>query len=257
MSILALEFPPVSHLFEWPDMLFDDTAFAVNKVVLINLVAMALTLLIFFLAGRKRDSLVPAGIQHVAESGVQFVEEGIVMQTMGEEGKNWVPFLTTMFFFVFFNNIFEVIPFVQFPSTSRMALPATLAIIVWVLFNYVGMKHQGVFGYLKSSLFPPGVPKAMYVLVTPIEFVSTFLVRPFSLAVRLFANLMAGHLFLVTFAVLSASLWDSSPLIAILPFSFVMLILLTGFEILVAVLQAFIFTILTAVYIGGAMHPEH
>lgn len=257
MSILALEFPPVSHLFEWPDILFNDTAFAVNKVVLVNLAAVVLTLAIFFLAGRKRDSLVPAGMQHVAESGVNFVEEGIVMQTMGEEGKKWVPFLTTMFFFVFFNNIFEVIPGIQFPATSRMALPAFLALMVWVIFNAVGIKYQGLGGYLKSSLFPPGVPKAMYLLVTPIELVSTFVVRPFSLAVRLFANMMAGHLFLVTFAVLSAALWDSSALAAILPFSFLMLVLLTGFEILVSVLQAFIFTILTAVYIGGAMHPEH
>jgi len=95
----------------------------------------------------------------------------------------------------------------------------------------------------------------LYIIVTPIELVSTFVVRPFSLAIRLWANMVAGHLLLVTFAVLSAALWDSLAPAAALPF--VMLILMTGFEILVSFLQAFIFTILTAVYIGGSMHPEH
>jgi len=104
-------------------------------------------------------------------------------------------------------------------------------------------------------LFPPGVPKFLYIIVTPIEFVSTFIIRPFSLAVRLWANMVAGHLLLVTFAVLSSALWDSTYIGAILPFG--MLVAMTGFEILVSVLQAFIFTILTAVYIGGAIHPEH
>jgi F-type H+-transporting ATPase subunit a len=105
--------------------------------------------------------------------------------------------------------------------------------------------------------FPPGVPKALYILVTPIEFVSTVLVRPLSLSVRLFANMLAGHLLLVSFAVICASLWALKPTIVILPFSFALLVGLTGFEILVAFLQAFIFTILAAVYIGSSMHPEH
>ena len=131
----------------------------------------------------------------------------------------------------------------------------SLALLVWVIFNVVGVRSQGLFGYLKNTLFPPGVPKALYVLVTPIELVSTFVVRPFSLAIRLWANMVAGHLLLVTFAVLSAALWGATYVGAALTFP--MLIAMTAFEILVSVLQAFIFTILTAVYIGGSMHPEH
>ena len=123
--------------------------------------------------------------------------------------------------------------------------------------NYVGIKNQGLGGYLKSSLFPPGVPKALYVLVTPIELLSTFIVRPFSLAVRIFANELAGQLLLVTFSVLTATLFARSFLIVIMPVSFAMLVAMTLFEVLVVFLQAFIFTILTAVYIGGTMHPEH
>lgn len=255
MNLLALEFPPVSHLFQWPSIAFDGTPYAINKTVLIYLGSMLVTMIIFTLAGRPRESLVPVGIQHVAESGVNFVEESVVMQTIGEDGKKFLPFLTSMFFFILFSNITEVIPFVQFPANSRMAMPITLALVVWVIFNFLGIKHQGFFGYLKNSLFPPGVPLVLKPLVALIEFVSTFIIRPFSLAIRLWANMVAGHLLLVSFAVLSAVLWESTYAGAALPFA--MLILMTGFEILVSVLQAFIFTILTAVYIGGAMHPEH
>jgi F-type H+-transporting ATPase subunit a len=194
-------------------------------------------------------------VQHVAESGVTFVEESVVMETMGPEGKKYLPFLTTMFFFILFSNIFEVVPGIQFPANSRMAVPITLALVVWVIYNFVGVRSQGFFGYLKNSLFPPGVPKALYLIVTPIELVSTFVVRPFSLAIRLWANMVAGHLLLVTFAILTHTLWNNGYVGAAAPFA--MLVLMTGFEILVSVLQAFIFTILTAVYIGGSMHAEH
>jgi F-type H+-transporting ATPase subunit a len=251
-----VHFPEISHILEWPAFLFKDTPFAFNKIALINMLAVLFTLLIFFLAGRKR-ALVPSGVQNVAEASVDFIDNGIVMQTMGREGLKFTPFLLALFFFVFFNNIFEIIPVFQMPATARMAVPAFLALLVWVIYNVVGVMNQGLGGYLKSSLFPPGVPTALYLLVTPIEFVSNFLVRPFSLAVRLFANMLAGHLLLVTFAVITAALWSLSALVVVAPLSFLMLVFLTGFEILVSFLQAYIFTILTAVYIGGAMHPEH
>jgi F-type H+-transporting ATPase subunit a len=101
------------------------------------------------------------------------------------------------------------------------------------------------------------VPKALYILVSPIELVTDIFSRPLSLAVRLFANMLAGHLLLITFSVISAALFAVQVQIVILPFSFFLLVALTGFEVLVAFLQAFIFTILTAVYVGGAMNPEH
>ena len=255
MSVFALEYPPINHLFDWPAFLFDGTPLAINKTALIYLVSAAATMVLFALAGRPRQSLVPSGVQHVAESGLNFIEDSVVMQTIGPDGRKFIPFLTSLFFFILFSNITEVIPGVQFPANSRMAVPMLLALLVWVIFNLVGIRSQGLFGYLKNSLFPPGVPKALYVLVTPIHFVSTFVVRPFSLAIRLWANMVAGHLLLVTFAVLSTALWGATYVGAVLTFP--MLILMTGFEILVSVLQAYIFTILTAVYIGGSMHPEH
>ncbi len=258
MNVLALEFPPISHLFEWPEIAFSGTPYAINKTVLIYIAAVVITSAIFLLAGRKTGSLVPAGIQHVAESGVTFIEESVVMETIGEEGKKFMPFLTTMFFFILFSNIFEVVPGIQFPANSRMAIPITLALVVWVIYNYVGVRSQGLGGYLKNSLFPPGVPVALYLIVTPIELVSTFIVRPFSLAIRLWANMVAGHLLLVTFAILSHTMFTSGivgKVGSVAPFA--MLTMMTGFEILVSVLQAFIFTILTAVYIGGSLHPAH
>ncbi|MEW6154405.1 MAG: F0F1 ATP synthase subunit A [Actinomycetota bacterium] len=254
-----MHFPPIEHLLEWPGIFLKGTPFEVNKIVLLMWASVLVVFLLFRAAGKRSEAgqLVPSGVQTIVESGVEFVRRDIILQTMGPAGMPWAPFLVTMFFFIFITNIWEVVPGIQMPVNARMALPAFLALLVWAIFNYVGVKTQGFGGYFKSILFPPGVPKALMPLVALIEFISTIFVRPFSLAVRLFANMLAGHLLLVTFAVLCAAVWSKSLLVVILPLPFAMLILLTAFEILVAILQAFIFTILTAVYIGGAMHPEH
>jgi F-type H+-transporting ATPase subunit a len=254
--LFGVAFPPISHLFEWPDILFEGTPLAVNKIVLINLLAVVVIIGFFLYAGRKR-ALVPKGAQNVAESIIDFVKNGVVMQTMGPSGLAWTPFLTLLFLFIFLNNIVKVIPPILMPATGRMATPLMLALLIWVIFNYQGIKHQGFGGYLKNSLFPPGLPKALYVLVTPIELISTFIIRPFSHAVRLFANMMAGHILLATFAVLSASLWVSDWYAVFLPFPFAMLLGVWLFEALASFLQAYIFVVLSGVYIGGAIHPEH
>jgi F-type H+-transporting ATPase subunit a len=119
-----------------------------------------------------------------------------------------------------------------------------------------GIRYQGP-GYFKNVLFPPGIPKPIYILLTPIEFVSTFLVRPLTLSVRLLANMMAGHLILAIFFLGTAYLLAKPSTIPFAVPAFALSVALVGFEILVAVLQAYIFTILTAVYISGAVHPEH
>ena len=254
--LAALEFPPISHVLEWPDMaLKGNEWFAFNKIALLTILSTLFTLLLFFAGGRKKQ-LVPTGVQNVAEAAVDFVREGIVMQTMGHHGLAWLPFLTSIFFFIFFNNLFEVVPGIMMPVNARMAMPLFLALVVYVVYNVVGVKSQGL-AYFKNSLIPPGVPVALLPLVVPIEFVSNFLVRPFSLAVRLFANMLAGHLLLVTFGVLAAAMFTKSILVVILPLPFLVLVMLTGFEIFVAGLQAYIFTMLAAVYINGAQHADH
>ncbi|MEI6742178.1 MAG: F0F1 ATP synthase subunit A [bacterium] len=252
--MIALEFPPINEILRWKD-LFE----SFNKISIIAVLAATIGTVVFLLAGRQSAQTAPRGIRNVAESTVEFIENGVVMQTMGRDGLGWTPFLLSLFTFIYLCNVPGIIPFLQMPATARMALPAALALMVWVVYNGAGIKHQGFIAYFKSVLFPPGVPKALYVLVTPIEFISAIIVRPFSLAVRLFANMLAGHILLVTFALLTESLFQAKDKILI-PFGVLpmgMLIFLTGFEVLVAFLQAYIFTILTAVYIGGAVHPEH
>ncbi|MGQ0825260.1 MAG: F0F1 ATP synthase subunit A [Actinomycetota bacterium] len=251
-SLLALEFPPVTHLIRWPEL----GPGGFNKVALIYSFATVATLTLFVLGARKKQ-LVPSGVQTIAESSVDFVRNAIIMQTIGPDGMKFLPVLSTMFFFIFFSNITEIIPGIQFPANSRMAIPMILALLVWAMYMIVGIVKQGPLTFLKNSTIPPGVPKAILPLVAIIEFAQVLVVRPFSLMVRLFANMLAGHLILVTFGVLCAALWAASPTAVILPFSFILLVFLTAFEVLVSFLQAFIFTILAAVYIGSSMHPEH
>ena len=255
MPVLALEFPPLTYIVQWPSFIFEDTAFAINKVVLVYFFAIILTVLTFVLGNKKQ--MVPAGMQNVAETSVTFIEDEIVMPTMGPDGLKYAPFLASIFFFVLFTNIFEVIPVIQMPASARIALPMFLALTVWFVFVIVGIAKQGPIGYLKNSLFPPGVPPALYILVTPIEFVSTFLVRPFSLMVRLFANLLAGHILLVTFAVLSSGLVIGKWYAVFLPLPVFALVFFIAFEVLVSFLQAYVFALLAGVYIGTSLHAEH
>ena len=251
----SFQFPPINSILRWQDFFV-----SFNKIALIAVAAAVIGIVVFLLAGRKDASVAPTGVRNLAEVSVEFIEEGIVMQTMGKDGLGWTPFLLSLFVFIYLCNVPGIIPLLQMPATARIAIPMFLALLVWIIYIGVGFKHQGL-GYIKSTLFPPGVPKALYILVTPIEFISTILVRPFSLTVRLFANMLAGHILLVTFALLTQSLITAETMqfvlkpMAVLPFG--MLVFLTAFEVLVAFLQAYIFTILTAVYIGGAAHPEH
>ncbi|MEZ5143960.1 MAG: F0F1 ATP synthase subunit A [Acidimicrobiales bacterium] len=251
VHILAdLEFPTIDQLVKWPSI-----GPQFNKIAFINVFAVVATAFIFIVGSKKK--LVPRGMQNLAESSVDFIQKGVIDQAIGHGGEKYLPYLATIFFFVFFGNIFEVVPFFAMPSNARMANPAFMAIVTWAFFICVGVKAQGP-KYFVNALFPPGVPKALYLLVTPIEFISTFIVRPFSLAVRLFANMLAGHILLVTFGVLTLALIGAGVigiLVASLPFA--MLIALTAFEIMVSFLQAYVFAILAAVYIGGAAHPEH
>jgi F-type H+-transporting ATPase subunit a len=219
--ILGLEFPPIENLVEWPNWFGPEGSwYGFNKIAFISLVAIVATSIVFIL-GRK-GSLVPKGAQNLAESAVGFIRDGI----------RYMPFLVSLFFFILIGNIFEVVPFFHMPANARMAGPAVLALLTWLFYICVGFRHQGP-KYIINAVAPAGVPKPLYILVVPIEFLSTFIVRPFSLAVRLFANMLAGHIL------------------------FFMLVALTGFEVMVAFLQAYIFTILAAVYIGSSLHAEH
>jgi F-type H+-transporting ATPase subunit a len=245
--------PPVNELFEFPAFLLEGTPFAINRTVIIMLFAVLLA--IVFMVSVFPGKVVPGKLQAIGEGVVDFVKDGIAQQVMGDAGRPFVPFLLTIFLFVYFNNLFEIVPFVNFPPTSRMAYPLMLAVIIYVVFIAVGLKHHGP-RYFLDVAFPPGVPKPIYILVTPIEIVSTFVVRPLTLAVRLFANMLAGHIILtIIFLTIHAFLFSGVGT----PIGLVALIaspLLIGFEAVVGLLQAYIITILAAVYIDSSIHTH-
>lgn len=252
--ILGLEFPPLSHLVNWPEIV-GDNVWGINKVVLVYALSAALTILIFAIG--NKGQLVPTGAQNAAEMSIEFVENQIILPTMGTKGLRWTAYMVSLFFFIFFCNIFEIVPFVQMPANARIALPMFLALLTFVLYNGAGIREHGFLGYLKHSLMPPGVPALLYIVVIPIELVSNFFIRPFSHMVRLFANLLAGHILLVTFAILTASLWTTEWYAAFLPLPLFGVIAFTAFEVLVSFLQAYVFTLLAGVYIDLCTSHEH
>ncbi|MDY0339826.1 MAG: F0F1 ATP synthase subunit A [Coriobacteriia bacterium] len=221
------------------------------------LIVAVVLLLAFFIVASRKVKLVPSGISNLAEAGVDFVRNGVCVDVMGPEGKKYFPFLGTIFFFVLFNNLLGNIP-PALPGTGTVGTTFTWAIIVFLVYNGIGIKKVGFFKYI-GSLVPAGTPWWLSWLIFLIELISHFL-RPFTLGIRLFANMYAGHIMLGVFTIFGAIFIEQlSPLsIAVVPLSIVMQVLLRVFELMVAVLQAYIFTILTAVYIDGALHAgEH
>ena len=173
----VFEFPPIDELFRWKDIVFEDTPFAINKTSLLVLISSVLILLIF-IGGSRKMKLVPSGIQNVIEMTYQFIDNGITRDVIGNDATRFTPFLGSLFLFILFLNFWEIIPFIQFPPTSRFAIPLFLSLMVYVLYWYLGFRHQGI-KYLTGHLFPPGVPLALYILVTPIELVQILLAGKF------------------------------------------------------------------------------
>jgi F-type H+-transporting ATPase subunit a len=255
VTMLAVVFEkPTTKDFVWPCW-FGHGVTCYNFISLLLTVAFVAFLLLFVTAFR-RPRIVPGKFQLVMESGIVFVRDQILLQMIGPEGLGWLPFLCTLFFFIFLGNILEIIPGFSFPLNSRLAFPLVMAVTSWIVYNGVGIKRHGLGGYLKAVMFPPGAPKLLYILLTPIEFISVIVLRPITLTIRLFANMVAGHFLLSVFFLGSLALLTGIPYVVGVV-SFGVGVLLVGFEIFVASLQAFIFTMLTASYIAGAMAEEH
>ncbi|MFN2614912.1 MAG: F0F1 ATP synthase subunit A [Actinomycetota bacterium] len=252
----AFEAPDAGHLFNY-DPLFKIGSISVTYPMLV-LVGITLLLIAFFVGAFRSAKVVPVGAQNVGEAGIEFVEKQIAFPVLGSITPSWLPYITAVFFWVFFLNLMEIVPGVQFPITSRMAIPATLAALAWLIYNAVGIKNQGFFGYFRNMLFPPGVPKWVYIFLTPIEFFSTLIFRPLTLALRLFANMVAGHMLLTVIAS-ATSVFLAGNIIGKIGFVIpgVFGVIMTGFELFVAFMQAFIISVLTAVYIAGAQEAHH
>jgi F-type H+-transporting ATPase subunit a len=242
---------PGIEIFQWPDIVHLEVAgidLSINRVVLQMFLVVLLVWGLFYFAFR-RPRLVPSGLQNVMEAVVDFVRGQIVLEVIGRDGLRFLPYLTTLFVFVFFGNLGGVIPPVFFPLNGRMALPAIMGICSLLLFISVG---------IRNALFPPGIPWPIYVLLTPIEFISTFVVRPVTLAIRLLANMIAGHLILSVFFVATGYMLGALNISSLFGVgALIFSVALIAFELFVAGLQAYVFTILSAVYIAGALEPEH
>jgi F-type H+-transporting ATPase subunit a len=249
--------PSINEFF--PEaILFQDTIFQMDRIVLIRLLAVVAIVLIFWL-GTRRMKLIPGRFQGAVEMGLDLVRVNIAEDLLGKkDGARFLPILTTIFFLVITMNITGIIPFLNIAGTSVIGIPLVLAIVAYITFIYAGLKkHPGTF--LKNALFPPGVPPFLYIIVTPIEFVSTFVLRPITLTLRLLMNMVVGHLLLVLFFSATQFFFFSAGgfygLFGIGTLAFG--IVFTFFEILVAVLQAYVFTLLTAVYLQLALADEH
>lgn len=243
----------VFHVFEWKPFLFEGTPFEFNRVALLMLLAGA-ACIAFFLIGASRAGRKPKGIGYYAEAAYLLVRNNIAVDVIGPEGVKYAGFLASFFWFIFFCNLLEIIPLFNFPVTSRMAIPAFLAVLSWIAFVFVGFSKQGM-GFLKETLFPPGVPWPVYIILTPIELFSVFLIRPLTLAIRLFANMMAGHVLLTVFFVFTQGFVTGAALGYIMaPLTFVVACILILFELMVITIQAYIFTVLTAFYIAESLH---
>lgn len=250
--------PTIADIF--PNaILFEGTVFELNRIQMVRLIAAAVLITIIVVAAR-RATLVPGRFQNVVEMILDFVRINVAEEIIGKEkSAKYVALLTTMFCAILAFNLTGIIPGLNIAGTSLIGLPLVLAAWVFVMYLGAGIRALGLGGFLKNSLFPPGVPIFMYVLLTPIEALQVFILRPATLAIRLMANMVAGHLMLVL--CVSATQFfivEAGPAMkAFGVLTFASAFALTLFEIFVAALQAYIFVVLTAVYLGLSIEEEH
>jgi F-type H+-transporting ATPase subunit a len=238
--------------------LIGDGAFAITRasiVVMLSVVLLSAVLLLM----TRRLSIVPSKPQMVIEGAYTFVRNSVARDVIG--GKEFLPFvplLFSLFVLILVNNLFGVIPPVQFPTMSRVGFPVALALVVYVVYHWVGVRKKGVKGYF-GSFVPHGLPVFVVPFVWVLEFITYFFTRPVTLALRLFGNMFAGHILLILF-ILGAEymLEHGSAAIKVAGlFSVVLAFVMTIFEILVQFLQAYVFILLTAVYIQASIADEH
>jgi F-type H+-transporting ATPase subunit a len=249
---------PGPGIFELPPV-FEVAGVGVTKPMLL-LVLSALLIFAFFYAAARSRSMVPGKLQFAGEGAYGFVRNGLGRDIIGSHDfQRFMPYLAALFFFVLVNNLFATIPFIEFPTFSRAGMAYALAGLSWVVYNYVGIRKHGLGGYLKLQTVPAGVSKLMWPLLIPLEFFSNIVVRPVTLALRLFANMFAGHILLVLFSTGGLYLLQNEGVIGAIagPLAWVLAILVGFLELLVQFLQAYVFALLNAMYISGALADEH
>ena len=227
---------------------------------MIQIVLAAALVFWFLYAASKQRSMVPGKLQYAGEGAYGFVRNSIGRDIIGSHDfMRFVPYLFALFFFILLNNFFGSIPFIQFPTFSRSGMVYSLAILSWVIYNAVGIKKHGFVGYFKLQSVPAGISGPMLLLLVPLEFMSNILVRPVTLALRLFANMLAGHLLLILFALGGEYLLLHGAMLVkpVGILAWVLFIAISFLELLIQFLQAYVFVLLNAMYISGALADEH
>jgi F-type H+-transporting ATPase subunit a len=252
----GVPFPPdVQENFFLPAII-EGTYPWLTKVTALVWLAVAL-LIVYFLWAYRKPKLVPTKRQWIAESIYGFARNNVAVEMIGRDGVRFAPYLTTLFMFILLTNLFGIIPGIQLSPNSHIAFPVMLAAISYVLFIAVGIRRHGLVKYLRVQLVPPA-PVFVLPILIPIEFFSNLIVRPVTLALRLFANMFAGHMILLVFTLGGFAMLNANALLfPVSLLSWLMTVALTFLEALIVILQAYIFVILTASYVQGALAEDH
>ncbi|MEV4071235.1 F0F1 ATP synthase subunit A [Nonomuraea fuscirosea] len=230
-----------------------------TKPVLIALLSSVVVIAVCW-AAFARPKIVPRGWQSLGEYAYVFVRDQIARPNLGKDADRWMGLLLTVFLTVLGWNLMGIVPLVQFPVAAHIAFPAVLAISVYVIKLYLGVRHHGVRGYLRGIVHLPGLPGWAYALYAPMILAEVFLTSLFTHFVRLFANMFAGHIIVAFFS--SVGFWflfeRLTPLGAGLGvLGVLMAIVMTAFELLVQFLQAFLFAMLAGMFIASGLHGSH
>ncbi len=251
---------PGPNSFDFSEQAFFHVGSVAVTKPIVQLLLASILVVGFFYAAARNSSIVPSRLQFAGESAYGMVRNSIARDIIGSHDFiKYVPYLVALFFFLLVNNIFGSLPFVQFPTFSRASMAYALAALSWLIYNGVGIKKHGLIGYLKLQSVPSGVSPFMYPLLVPLEFFSNIVVRPATLALRLFANMFAGHMLLILFSTGGLYLIQHVGGIGYVagPLAWVLAIAVCFLEVLVQFLQAYVFTLLNAMYIQGALADEH
>lgn len=247
-------FPELGPQFYWLNNVFAQATIA------------AILVIGFWVLVSRNMQVVPGKLQTFGEMAYDMVRNGIARDILGHDYKPFVPYLLSLFSFILINNFFGQFFLFMMPTFSKIGYVYALALLSWLLYNGVGIRKYGFGGYLKKMCLPPGVPPALWLIIIPLEFLSNIIVRPVTLALRLFANLFAGHLVVLVFVTggslllfanetlggFPVPLLKTAGVVSIL-FSFAVFAL----ELLIAFIQAYVFTVLTAQYVSSALAEDH
>ena len=226
-----------------------DLSFTNSSLFMVIVLGLAVLLMV---AGTSGHALVPGKLQSAAEMSYEFVGN-MIRQTAGQEGMRFFPFVFALFMFVLLSNVMGLVPY-SFAVTAQIVVTFALALLVIGIVIVYGVIRHGT--HFLGLFVPKDVNPALLLILVPIEVIS-FISRPISLSVRLFANMLAGHITLKVFGAFVTTLLGAGAFAVIAPLPLAMTVILTAFELLVAGLQAYVFAILTCVYLNDAIHPGH